>query len=336
MADPVANRPWTGRLTFVLLFSMLVVASILPLDTRPPSWVGPDIMLALTLVWVVRRPDLVPLPIIAVLWFLTDLLLQHPPGLMTALVVLLTEALRSRNATLRSMPFLIEWLSVSAGIIAITLDDGNKGATAAKEAAGDGDAEAAAAAAEATPAAGKDDGRPDELIGVEVTGGRDHVILGTKSGLAIRFEEQDMRPAAFDVRAERPRLRFEIGRRHQIELTDRPQGARDRAGDLGGQCRRAVRGLHVGHPADAPQADAVAGVVIGQAGREVGHVLDGIDPDQVALLGGVGRDRHRHVLEALLPPFGGDHELLDHVGVCALRVRDARRNCSDQRTGRHE
>jgi DNA gyrase subunit A len=33
----------------------------------------------------------------------------------------------------------------------------------------------------------------DELIGVEITNGRDHVILGTRSGLAIRFEEMDIR-----------------------------------------------------------------------------------------------------------------------------------------------
>ena len=33
----------------------------------------------------------------------------------------------------------------------------------------------------------------DSLIGVEITSGKDHVILGTKSGLAIRFEEADVR-----------------------------------------------------------------------------------------------------------------------------------------------
>jgi DNA gyrase subunit A len=45
----------------------------------------------------------------------------------------------------------------SSGIIAITLDEG------------------------------------DNLIGVEITTGHDHVMLGTKSGLAIRFEESDVR-----------------------------------------------------------------------------------------------------------------------------------------------
>jgi DNA gyrase subunit A len=33
----------------------------------------------------------------------------------------------------------------------------------------------------------------DSLIDVSVTGGKDHIILGTKSGLAVRFEETDVR-----------------------------------------------------------------------------------------------------------------------------------------------
>src|SRR5436190_23545320 len=40
-------------------------------------------------------------------------------------------------------------------------------------------------------AIGLDEG--DALIAVEITSGKDHVILGTKSGLAIRFEESDVR-----------------------------------------------------------------------------------------------------------------------------------------------
>ncbi|MGB7157540.1 MAG: DNA gyrase subunit A [Tepidisphaeraceae bacterium] len=40
-------------------------------------------------------------------------------------------------------------------------------------------------------AIGLDEG--DSLIGVEITSGKDHVILGTKSGLAVRFEESEVR-----------------------------------------------------------------------------------------------------------------------------------------------
>jgi DNA gyrase subunit A len=34
----------------------------------------------------------------------------------------------------------------------------------------------------------------DSLIGVEITNGRDHIILGTRKGLAIRFSEETVRP----------------------------------------------------------------------------------------------------------------------------------------------
>ena len=40
-------------------------------------------------------------------------------------------------------------------------------------------------------AIGLEDG--DQLIGVEITGGNDEIILGTKLGLAIRFSETDVR-----------------------------------------------------------------------------------------------------------------------------------------------
>ncbi len=40
-------------------------------------------------------------------------------------------------------------------------------------------------------AIGLDEG--DSLIGVAVAGGKDHILLGTRSGLAIRFEESDVR-----------------------------------------------------------------------------------------------------------------------------------------------
>ena len=72
-----------------------------------------------------------------------------------------------------------------------------------------------------------------------------------------------------------------------------------------------VGGLHVGQAADAAQADAVQLARIGQAGREVGHVLDGVDTQEVALLGGVGRNGDRDVMQALAPLFGGDDQFLD-------------------------
>lgn len=47
--------------------------------------------------------------------------MQRPPGLWAALVVLLTEAIRTRHHDLRSMPFLAEWGFVAMGLVVITL-----------------------------------------------------------------------------------------------------------------------------------------------------------------------------------------------------------------------
>lgn len=121
MADPVEKRRWLGCTTFVLLYGTLVVASLLPINTMPRSFAGPDLMLAITLLWVVRRPDLLPLSVIAALFFVTDLLLQRPPGLMTALVVMATEGLRRQNNAIRALPFLLEWALIGAILIALTL-----------------------------------------------------------------------------------------------------------------------------------------------------------------------------------------------------------------------
>lgn len=121
MAEIVAQRNWTGRALFLGIALVIVFVQLLPLQTFPPDWAGPDMVLAITVVWVTRRPDHVPLLLIAGLFLLVDLLLQRPPGLMAALVLILTEFLRARTAGFRSLPFGLEWGTVAIGIVAVTL-----------------------------------------------------------------------------------------------------------------------------------------------------------------------------------------------------------------------
>ncbi len=121
MAELMVRRPWPGRIAWIALFLVLTMIALLPLGATPPVWAGPDLLLVITLLWVMRRPELVPMPVIAISWFLTDLLLQRPPGIMTALVLLVTESLRRRNAALRGLPPVLEWIAASAAIIAVTL-----------------------------------------------------------------------------------------------------------------------------------------------------------------------------------------------------------------------
>ena len=85
------------------------------------QWPAPDLMLCLTMAWVVRRPDLLPAPLIAAYFLFEDLLLMRPPGAWALVVVLATEFLRTRTALLRGTGFWLEYLMVAGIMVAMWL-----------------------------------------------------------------------------------------------------------------------------------------------------------------------------------------------------------------------
>jgi rod shape-determining protein MreD len=79
----------------------------------------PDLMLCLTLAWVVRRPSMLPAWVIVVYFFLEDILLMRPPGLWALVVLLATEFLRKRTEHLRQHGFLLEYMMIFAVMLAM-------------------------------------------------------------------------------------------------------------------------------------------------------------------------------------------------------------------------
>lgn len=118
----VANRTvWLYRGIFVALALFVLFLRLLPLGTVPGSLPGPDLLLCVILAWVMRRPDYLPVLIIAVMLFLEDVVLMRPLGLWTALVVLATEFLRSRAALTRELSFAAEWMLVAGLMVGLLL-----------------------------------------------------------------------------------------------------------------------------------------------------------------------------------------------------------------------
>ncbi len=89
---------------------------LLPVGQTTNVAFAPDLILCLTLAWVVRRPEYAPALLIAGAALLADLLLSRPPGLWAALVLMLSEYIRSRGNRMKSAGFVWEWFRVSAGI----------------------------------------------------------------------------------------------------------------------------------------------------------------------------------------------------------------------------
>ncbi|TQM92720.1 MAG: rod shape-determining protein MreD [Roseinatronobacter sp.] len=132
----MVERRQTQRLLYVSLFlglaALMTFYRLLPLgsygishdlagqDAIPGSSIGftlgslpaPDFLLCLTLAWVVRRPDMLPAPIIVGYFFIEDILLLRPPGLWALIVLLGSEYLRTRTEQLRGYGFWLEFLLV--------------------------------------------------------------------------------------------------------------------------------------------------------------------------------------------------------------------------------
>lgn len=112
---------WTMRGVFAAVTVFILLAQLLPLETTPRRWVAPDLLLAFTLAWTVRRPDIVPVALVAAVFLLADFLLQRPPGLYTALVVIASEVARARHDDVRETVFAAEWFTATALITGVFL-----------------------------------------------------------------------------------------------------------------------------------------------------------------------------------------------------------------------
>ena len=121
MGDNASLRMWTMRTVYVGLALFVMFFSLLPLQTLPRGWAGPDLMLAMTFAWVLRRPEYVPILLVTGVMLLADMMLQRPPGLWSVLVVCATEWLKSRERRQRETTFFLEWLTFAGTLIVITI-----------------------------------------------------------------------------------------------------------------------------------------------------------------------------------------------------------------------
>lgn len=103
----------SGTALFLMCELGLLFLRLLPLSGGYSGWPGPDLGLCLLMAWLLRRPDQLAAPVIAGFYMLEDVMLLRPLGLWAALVLLGTEAARSREYRWRDQPFMIEWLRVS-------------------------------------------------------------------------------------------------------------------------------------------------------------------------------------------------------------------------------
>lgn len=117
MLDAAATRRLFYRSLFVALCLGLVFFKLLPLATAPSALPGPDLLFVFTAVWLMRRPNFVPIWLIAPMQFLADLLFLRPPGLWAAISVMAFEFLRKRRLGPTEISLTME-IAMAAGVFA--------------------------------------------------------------------------------------------------------------------------------------------------------------------------------------------------------------------------
>jgi rod shape-determining protein MreD len=120
MNDLSQTRLWLMRAGFLLLTLLILFFQLLPLETTPRRWAGPDLLLCFAFAWSLRRPEYVPAFALAFAFLMADLLLQRPPGLWAMFALIGCENLKSRARGLRDANFAAEWVTVGLIVIAVT------------------------------------------------------------------------------------------------------------------------------------------------------------------------------------------------------------------------
>ncbi len=102
-----------GTALFCAAMAVLLFLRLLPLSAGTTRWPGPDLELCLLLAWMLRRPDQLAAPVIALAFLVQNAILFQPLGLWPAIVLAGSEAARLREGRWRDGPFMVEWLRVS-------------------------------------------------------------------------------------------------------------------------------------------------------------------------------------------------------------------------------
>ena len=107
------------QLTYLAIVALVVLLQTLPLQSLSYPFAPADVPLAITLAWIMRRPDVMSPILITLAFLFADAILQRPPGLWTLIVLCASIFLRMRTRGRKEVQFLYEWFIISL-VIAVS------------------------------------------------------------------------------------------------------------------------------------------------------------------------------------------------------------------------
>ena len=114
-------RSFAHQVIYFCIGLLIIFFQILPLQTIPQTWSGPNVLLVFFAAIVSKRPEFTSSFLIASIFLIEDFFLMRPPGLMSALTVLGFYFLKRKFQNQEVNSFIFGWGSVAACLTIILL-----------------------------------------------------------------------------------------------------------------------------------------------------------------------------------------------------------------------
>ena len=114
-------KSFAHQVVYFCIGLLIIFFQILPLQTTPQAWSGPNVLLVFFATIVTKRPEFTSSFLVAGIFLTEDFFLMRPPGLMSSLTVLGFYFLKRKFQYQEGNSLLFGWGSVTACLTIILL-----------------------------------------------------------------------------------------------------------------------------------------------------------------------------------------------------------------------
>ena len=114
-------KSFAHQVIYFCIGLLIIFFQILPLQTTPQTWSGPNVLLVFFAAIVSTRPEFTSSFLVASIFLIEDFFLMRPPGLMSALTVLGFYFLTRKFQNQEGNSFIFGWGSVTSCLTIILL-----------------------------------------------------------------------------------------------------------------------------------------------------------------------------------------------------------------------
>tara|TARA_Y100000766_G_scaffold12041_1_gene8647 strand:- start:249 stop:764 length:516 start_codon:yes stop_codon:yes gene_type:complete len=114
-------KSFAHQVVYFCIGLLIIFFQILPLQTTPQTWSGPNVLLVFFAAIVSKRPEFTSSFLIAIIFLIEDFFLMRPPGLMSSLTVLGFFFLKRKFQNQEVNSFMFGWVSVAIFLTLILL-----------------------------------------------------------------------------------------------------------------------------------------------------------------------------------------------------------------------